>query len=66
MCVGKERCDFAFVESCNTTSDAGYEEGEFGVVLSEGDKFVDVWPDGFHPSSNVRKDFRQSDLLFCR
>ena len=47
MGVGEEWRYLLVGEACNSASDACDEKGEFGVLLSEGDEFVDIGAYGF-------------------
>ena len=47
MGVGEEWCYLLVGEACDSATDACDEKGEFGVLLSERDEFVDIGAYGF-------------------
>ena len=64
--VGEEWRYLLVGEACNSATDACDEKGEFGVLLSEGDEFVDIGAYGFdaalHGGDGIRLTLEADSL----
>ena len=66
MRVGEEWRYLLVGEACDSATDACYEKGEFGVLLCEGDEFVDIGAYGFdaalHGGDGIRLTLEADSL----